>query len=96
MPVIDGNVLRGATDEGDSVRVDLNTMALEVNGLPRPARTDMLHDCPAMRSRYGSGIIEIDTSAGRLVYDASELLDLPPRGTAEQTLSALTSPSRGG
>ncbi len=95
MPVIDGNVLRGATDEGDSVRVDLSTMALEVNGVPRPSRTDMLHDSPAMRSRYGSGIIEIDTSKGRLVYDASELFDLPARGTAEQALSALTSPSRG-
>ena len=79
VPIEDGHQMRGVTIDGDQVAVDLRTMAIEVNGEARPALTDMLHDCPAMRSRYGSGVIEITTDAGSLTIDSGEMLKLPER-----------------
>jgi len=103
MPVKEDNRVRGITINGDEVVVDLDTMALTVNGTARPPFTDMLHDCPFMQSRYGSGVIRITTSAGSLTIDGRSILRMPDtwkslpeaiRASATSTLKPFT-PRRG-
>ena len=54
----------------------LRDMTIAVNGRPRETWADMLHDCDAMRSQYGTGVVEISTSRGGLVLDHSALREL--------------------
>lgn len=68
-PVRVGNRVRGKTTEGEEISVELADMSLSVNSNLPEDWSDMLHDCPSMRSRYGSGLIEIKTGHGSLVID---------------------------
>ncbi len=77
LPTQDGHHVRGLTTAGRRVAVDLGTMALEVDGKLRPPLIDMLHDCDAMRSRYGSGVVKIKTTKGSLTIDAGKILETP-------------------
>ncbi|MBI4027058.1 MAG: hypothetical protein HY360_18885 [Verrucomicrobia bacterium] len=73
MPVQAGHCVRGRTTDGQELSVDLADMSLSVeNGSPL-TRSGMLHDCPAMRSEYGSGLIEIRAGGTTLVLDGRDL-----------------------
>jgi len=61
---LDGRI-EGLTTEGRLVSVSLADMSLAVDGELQDW-TGMLHDCPFMRSVYGSGRVDIASSAGTL------------------------------
>ena len=78
----------GASLNGDQIRVDLKTMAIQVNGVERPPLTRMLHDSPLMSSEFGSGRITIRTRQREVTFDNSALKyepaplpELPPYHT---------------
>lgn len=73
-PVADAHCIRGVTTDGDQVAVDVRDMSIQTNGKQRRGWTDMLHDSEPMRSRYGSGVIDITTNAGLLTIDNKILL----------------------
>lgn len=68
----DGHAL-GASLHGDRIRVNLQTMAIQINGVERPPLTRMLHDSPFMSSEFGSGRITIRTRQGQVTFDNSAL-----------------------
>ena len=68
----DGHAL-GASLNGDRIRVNLETMAIQINGVDRPALLRMLHDSPLMSSEFGSGRITIRTSHREVTFDNSAL-----------------------
>ena len=74
-PVKVGTHVQGKTTEDEQVSVELSDMSLTVNGHAPKGPDDMLHDCQAMRSKYGSGIIEIRTEQGQLTVDNKVLLE---------------------
>ncbi len=63
------NSVRAKTGGGEKISVNLSDMSLTVNGQAPQDWSNMLHDCPAMRSEYGSGVIEIKTGQGTLTLD---------------------------
>ena len=69
-----GNRVFGTTTDGDRIVVNLEDMSITINDVPRMHPPEMLHDCMAMRSRYGSGRITITTGAGSVTFDSSQLL----------------------
>ena len=73
MPEKVGNSVRAKTTGGEEISVDLADMSLTLNGKVPENWSDMLHDCPAMRSEYGSGVIEISTEQGNLTIDNKAL-----------------------
>jgi hypothetical protein len=73
MPEKVGNSVRAKTAGGEEISVELSDMSLTVNGKTPEKFSDMLHDCPAMRSEYGSGVIEITTEQGNLTIDNKAL-----------------------
>ena len=77
-PTIDGTSLHAITLDGDRLQVDLQTMALTINGELRDPLIDMLHDSEPMRSVYGTGVIDITTSAGPLTINGPKILGLEP------------------
>ena len=68
----DGHAL-GASLNSDRIRVNLQTMAIQINGVERPPLTRMLHDSPFMSSEFGSGRITIRTRQGQVTFDNSAL-----------------------
>lgn len=76
-PEVSDGRLNAVTTEGDSVNVDLETMATRINGALRPDVPDMLHDAPLVRSVYGTGVIEVRAGGTSATYDAAQLLDMP-------------------
>ncbi len=63
------NSVRAKTAGGEELSVNLSDMSLTLNGQAPQDWSNMLHDCPAMRSEYGSGVIEIKTGQGTLTLD---------------------------
>lgn len=60
--------------DGDRIEVDVKDMSISINGTPRPHPPAMLHDCPLMKSEYGSGKIAIHTAKGSVTFDGSSFL----------------------
>lgn len=58
--------VRAVTMDGDRVAVNTEDMSITVNDTPRPHPPQMLHDCDAMTSVYGSGVIQFKTARGEL------------------------------
>lgn len=69
-PVMRDGTVSGRTVRGEEIVVRLSDMALTVNGREVRPWTDMLHDCPAMRSVFESGVTRINTRAGALTLSA--------------------------
>jgi hypothetical protein len=67
-PRVEGHLVHGRTTDGDRVTVDVRDMSIAVNGLPRPHPPAMLHDCPVLRSEYGSGRVTIHTAQGSVTF----------------------------
>ena len=67
----------GMSLNGDRIRVDLQTMAVWVNGVQRPFPIEMLHDSPWMTSEYWSGRITV-RAAGREVTFHNQALHVEP------------------
>ncbi|MBN2311590.1 MAG: hypothetical protein JXR94_21610 [Candidatus Hydrogenedentes bacterium] len=86
MPEMRENRVYGVAEGGDRVEVDLEDMSIRVNGTPRPHPPAMLHDCPYMKSKYGSGRITITTEAGSVTFASSLATDVreQPRDTGEE------------
>jgi hypothetical protein len=89
LPEREGSRLRGRTPEGDRVAVDLSDMSVSVNGGPPEDWSRLLHDCPYLRSAYGSGVVEIATGEGSLTLTSealrAEAASLPaPRAATRQ------------
>jgi len=74
LPDMSGHEVRAASLDGDRLVVDTRDMSLAVNGKDRPHPPAMLHDCPDMRSAYGSGKITLQTEAGTVVFDGTRAL----------------------
>ena len=70
MPTMEGARVRAATADGDGILVNTKDMSIAVNGTPPQHPPEMLHDCEAMRSAYGSGKITITTRSGSVTFDA--------------------------
>ncbi|MDY7010100.1 MAG: hypothetical protein SVV80_05030 [Planctomycetota bacterium] len=69
VPVKAGDSVRAKTAGGEEISVELADMSLTVNGQAPEDWSDMLHECPAMRSEYGGGVVEIKTQQGNLTID---------------------------
>ena len=65
-PRMDGQTVTGTVLNGDRVVVDLEDMAMTINGTVPPHPPRMLHACSAMQSEYGSGRITVRTGQGTL------------------------------
>lgn len=74
VPKQDGRFIRGRTTAGDEVSVDTTSMAVWVKGRERESWCDMLHQSEPMRSKYGSGVIELVTDAGTAIIDHEPLV----------------------
>jgi hypothetical protein len=72
-PAIRDGHAHGAALNGDRIRVNLKTMAIQINGVERASLMSMLHDSPLMSSKYGSGRITIRTSSREVTFDNSAL-----------------------
>ena len=85
LPTIVSGEAYGVTTDGDNLEVDLDTMAITVNGVVREPQVRMLHDSPFMTSTFGSGEITIRTAARTVRYDGSKLYwPLPELNAREQ------------
>lgn len=73
VPTIENEMAYGVTTDGDNLEVDLETMAITVNGVLREPQVGMLHDSQFMTSIFGSGEITIRTAARTVTYDGSKL-----------------------
>jgi hypothetical protein len=69
-PVMKDGAVMGRTARGEEIAVRLADMALTVGGREIKPWTDMLHDCPMMRSVFESGVTRITTRAGELTLAA--------------------------
>ncbi len=74
-PRIEDGEVCGRTTGGEDVAVSTADLSVSIDGRPREDWTDRMHHCPAMRSAYGSGRIEITSSAGELVLEAGDLAE---------------------
>lgn len=74
MPSIVGNSVEGIALDGAKLRVRLDNMRMSINGKPRADWRELMHDCPLMFSRYGTGTVEIKTSEGKLTLSNKDLL----------------------
>lgn len=63
----------GKSLNGDLVRVNLETMAIDINNQRREPQLGMLHDSDLMTSVYGSGKITIEAAGHRKVFDNATL-----------------------
>jgi len=67
-PMMEGGEVHALTTGGDRVTVDLTDMSIAINSTPRPHPPAMLHNCPYLRSEYGSGEITVRTSRGSATF----------------------------
>ena len=77
MPTIRNGRAHGTALNGDRILVNLQTMAIGVNGTERTPPMKMLHDSPWMTSEYWSGQITIRTQ-GRAVTFHNRALHVEP------------------
>ncbi len=70
---VEGSV-EGRASDGAPLRVRLDKMKMWVSGRPREDWREVMHDCPLMSSRFGTGTVEIRTSRGNLTLSNRGLL----------------------
>ena len=72
-PSIRDGHAHGRALNGDRIKVDLTTMAIQINGASRHSQMEMLHDSPFLKSRFGSGEITIRTNQRSVTFDNTAL-----------------------
>ena len=70
---MEGQRVHAVSRDGERLAVDLTDMSLTIDGAPRPHPPAMLHDCPYLRSEYGSGQITISATEGAVTFEAGAM-----------------------
>jgi hypothetical protein len=92
LPQLDKPWVRAVTIDGDRLAVNTEDMRITINGTPRPHPPQMLHDCAAMTSVYGSGVIQIKAGGGVLTLRAGPAKSVDRPAPSAANAAGLSAP----